>query len=104
MDKQYTQAAAIYEQLLAYSPNGAEIHNNLGLTLHYLGKSDQALGILEEGVAIDPDNQRIWLTIGYVSRELGKTAQAREALTNAIEGGVDDSIRNSAQQMLDALH
>ena len=102
-NRQYGQAAAMYERLLAFSPNDGEIHNNLGLTLHYLGRSTEALDRLEEGAAVDPQNQRIWLTLGYVNSALGNTGQAREALTNAIQTGTDESIRQSAKEMLEAL-
>jgi len=89
--------------LLAFNPDDGEIHNNLGLTLHYLGRSTEALDRLEEGAAVDPQNQRIWLTLGYVNSALGNTGQAREALTNAIQTGSDESIRQSAKKMLEAL-
>jgi Flp pilus assembly protein TadD len=101
--RQYDKAAAMYERLLAFSPNDGEILNNLGLTLHYLGRSTEALQRLNEGVAVDPENQRIWLTLGYVNSAVGNTEQARLALVNATQTGTDESIRESARQMLDAL-
>jgi tetratricopeptide (TPR) repeat protein len=102
-NRQYDRAAQSYEQLLAFSPNDAEIHNNLGLTLHYLGRSNEALQRLNEGVAADPENQRIWLTLGYVNSQLGNIEEARSALTNATQIGTDDSIRQSASKMLQDL-
>jgi len=102
-NRQYDLAADMYEQLLAFSPNDAEIYNNLGLTLHYLGRSTEALGKLNEGVAVDPEHQRIWLTLGYVNSQLGNTEQARAALTTAARIGTDESIRQSALTMLEGL-
>lgn len=102
-NRQYAQAAEMYERLLAFSPNNAELLNNLGLTLHYLGRSDEALQRLGEGVAADPDNQRVWLTTGYVNGELGDIDRARSALTNATLIGDNESIRQSAQEMLNKL-
>lgn len=102
-NRQYEQAAEMYERLLTLSPDNPEIYNNLGLTLHYMGKSTEALRRLEQGVALDPDHQRIWLTIGYVNSELGNVDRARTALTNATMIGDNDSIRQSAQKMLDNL-
>jgi Flp pilus assembly protein TadD len=103
VNKQYKSAAAMYERLLAFNPQNVGTLNNLGLTLHYLGRSDEALSKLGEGVAIDPEDQRIWLTLGYVNSQLGNTEQARTALTNATEVGADDTIRRSAMKMLDSL-
>lgn len=102
-NRQYEKAAEMYERLLAFSPNDAEIYNNLGLTLHYLGRSTEALGKLNEGIAIDPEHQRIWLTLGYVNSQLGNTEQARTALTAATQIGSDESIRQSATKMLEGL-
>ena len=102
-NKQYATAAALYEQLLAFSPNDAEIYNNLGLTLHYLGRSDEALRRLNDGVAVDAEHQRIWLTLGFVNSQLGNSEQARNALTKAVQVGNDESIRQSATKMLEEL-
>jgi len=100
---QYAQAAQLYEQLLTFSPDDAEIYNNLGLTLFYLGRADDAVARLNEGVTRDPAHQRIWLTLGYVNSQLGNTAEAREALTRASETGSNASVREAALEMLAKL-
>ncbi len=102
-NKQFDRAADLYERLLAFNPNNAETYNNLGLTLHYLGRSTDALRRLNEGVAVDAENQRIWLTLGYVNSQLGNTEQARAALTTAVQIGSDELIRQSAMKMLEDL-
>lgn len=102
-NRQYRQAAELYEQLLTFSPNDAEIQNNLGLTLFYAGRTDEALRTLNEGVAANPEHQRIWLTLGYVNSQLGNTFKAREALTRATQTGGDASIREAAMEMLAEL-
>jgi Flp pilus assembly protein TadD len=102
-NRQYDRAADLYEQLLAFSPNDAEIYNNLGITLHYLGRSTESLRWLNDGIAVDAEHQRIWLTLGYVNSQLGNTEQARAALTTAAQIGSDDSIRQSAMRMLEEL-
>ncbi len=100
---QYDRAAELYENLLAYGPNNVDTYNNLGLTLHYLGRSTESLQKLNDGVAIDPTHQRIWLTLGYVNSQLGNTEQARTALTNALQFGTDEEIKRSATEMLGNL-
>jgi tetratricopeptide (TPR) repeat protein len=102
-NRQYQQAANAYERLLALDPQNAEIYNNLGLTLHYLGRSDEALRRLNDGIAVNPENQRIWLTLGFVNSQLGNVEQARKALTTATETGSNETIRQSAMKMLEAL-
>jgi tetratricopeptide (TPR) repeat protein len=101
--RQYDRAAQLYEELLVYSPEDAEIYNNLGLTLFYTGRTDEALRRLNEGVAVDAEHQRIWLTLGYVNSQLGNTEQARAALTQATRVGGNASIRESAEKMLAEL-
>jgi len=100
---QYAQAAEMYEKLLDFGPNNADTYNNLGLTLHYLGRSDEALERLNEGIAKDATHQRTWLTMGFVNSQLGNTDAARTALTNAIQMGTDAEIKRSATEMLDSL-
>ena len=102
-DKQYAEAAELYEQLLTFGPNNADVHNNLGLTLHYLGRSVEALARLEEGLALDSTNQRIWLTFGFVNSEIGNVDEARAALTSAVQIDADNQIGQSAAKMLENL-
>ena len=101
--RQYALAAESYKRLLDYDSQNSEVYNNLGLTLHYLNRSDEALRYLNEGVALEPSNQRIWLTLGYVNSQLGNTEQARSALDKASSIGDNESIRQSALRMLDEL-
>jgi len=99
----YPGAVTLYQQLLKLDPNNVEIHNNLGITLHYLGRSAEALQELKAGLALNPTHQRTWLTIGFVNSQLGNTEEARTALTNASQMGPNEEIRQSARTMLEAL-
>jgi predicted Zn-dependent protease len=100
---QYDRAAELYERLLAAGSNSVDLYNNLGITLHYLGRSAEALQRLNEGAAIDPSYQRIWLTLGFVNGQIGHTQQARSALIKATELGADTQVGQSAAEMLQAL-
>ncbi|MEQ1802766.1 MAG: tetratricopeptide repeat protein [Gammaproteobacteria bacterium] len=98
----YARAAGLYEQLLALDPQNVELYNNLGLTLHYLGRSTEALEKLRAGAARDPAHQRTWLTTGFINAQLGNAGEARSALEKA-QVGPDDDIRKSAREMLASL-
>ena len=100
---QYDRAAALYQQLLTFDATNVETYNNLGLTLHYIGRSPEAVQKLSEGLALQPKHQRSWLTLGYINSQLGNTEQARTALTNALQMGTDEKIRESARTMLEGL-
>ncbi len=101
--KQYDRAADLYEQLLALRPNDVLVHNNLGITLHYLGRSAEALRVLDQGVSMDPTYQRIWLTLGFVNSQVGNIPQARAALTTATELDAGSEVGQSAAEMLASL-
>jgi tetratricopeptide (TPR) repeat protein len=101
--KQYDKAAELYERLLVLGPNNVETYNNLGITLHYLGRSSEALSRLNEGVAVDPTHQRIWLTLGFVYSRVGNTENARTALTTAAKIDADNEIGKSAVKMIENL-
>jgi Flp pilus assembly protein TadD len=103
VNKQYDRAAGLYERLLVLDPSSVDTYNNLGITLHYLGRSNEALGTLNEGVAVDPTHQRIWLTLGFVNSQLGNVEQARAALTKAAQMGPDSEVGQSARSMLNNL-
>ena len=102
-NRQYDKAADLYERLLVFGPNNVDNYNNLGITLHYLGKSSEAILRLNEGVAIDPTHQRIWLTLGFVNSQIGDTVQARTALNTAAKINADNEIGKSAIKMLEDL-
>lgn len=101
--RQYGSAAKLYQRLLDFDPENVETYNNLGITLHYLGRSTEALRWLKEGVALDPKHQRIRLTTGFVYSQLGNINQARSALTTAVEIAADSDIGKSAAKMLESL-
>jgi len=102
-NKQYDSAADSYERLLALDPNDVNTYNNLGITLHYLGRSTEALSRLEEGVSVDPTYPRIWLTLGFVNSQLGNIGQARAALATAAELDAEGDVGQSAATMLESL-
>jgi tetratricopeptide (TPR) repeat protein len=95
----YAEAEALYSRLLALNPQNVELYNNLGLTLHYLDRSSEALQKLAAGLKIDPKHQRSWLTTGFVNLRLGNASEARAALTKARDVGDDKQIRESAEKM-----
>lgn len=102
-EQRYDLAAQRYRQAIEAGSRDANDYNSLGLTLHYLGRSAEALQVLNAGIALDSTYQRIWLTLGYVNSQLGNTELAREALGTAVQMGPDNEIGRSAAGMLDQL-
>ncbi len=101
--KRYAAAAEAYRRLVSLRPRDVEIHNNLGLVLHYQGRSREAVEVLEEGVAIDPQYQRIWLTLGFVKSGAGDVGGAKLAFQRAVDIAPDSGIALEAKSMLERL-
>lgn len=99
--RRYGEAARTYRRMLELEPGNASIHNELGLVLHYDGKSAEALAALRKATALDPKLQRAWLSLGFVLKSTGKDAQAREALTKTIALGPSTAQGREAREMLD---
>ena len=101
--QQYERAAQSYEQALRAGSQDVNDYNSLGLTLHYLGRSEEGLAVLSEGIAVDSNYQRIWLTLGFVNSQLGNGQAAREALGTALQMDPNNEIGQSAAEMLNTL-
>jgi tetratricopeptide (TPR) repeat protein len=103
INQQFEEAAELYQRMLVMGSGGVDTYNNLGITLHYLGRSDEALSVLDEGVEVDATYQRIWLTMGYVNSQIGHTEKARTALATAVSLDAASDVGQSAAKMLENL-
>lgn len=54
-EQQYEAAFALYVDLLELTPGSAQTWSNLGATLYYLDRHEEALRHFERAVEIDPD-------------------------------------------------
>lgn len=82
--RRFADAAGVYRKILTLDPKNASVYNELGLVLHYQGKSDEALDALKTATTLDPGLQRAWLSYGFVLTSLGRAEQARLALQKTI--------------------
>ncbi|MCC6501740.1 MAG: tetratricopeptide repeat protein [Deltaproteobacteria bacterium] len=64
--KQFNESVKYYKKVLEVKPGEADLYNDLGLSLHYLGNSAEAVKYLDEGIKKNPYHQRIWLTKGFI--------------------------------------
>ncbi len=101
--KNYAKSAVLYERLVNMDPRNGDSYNNLGITLHYLGRSTEAIQWLEAGSEMDASNQRLWLTLGFVRKEIGETEAARSALSTALEIDADTDVGQSAARFLSEM-
>ena len=90
-------------KVVELDPKNAEAFNNFGLSLHYAGRSAEAVETLKRGTQADPSYQRIWLTLGFVQAAMGRRQDAQQALQQAIDAGPDTPIAEEAKRMLGRL-
>jgi tetratricopeptide (TPR) repeat protein len=96
----WNDAIPLYRRVLELDPNDVDAMNDLGLALHYTGRSQEGLELLEKGAGMAPDFQRMWLTLGFVRANSDDAAGAREALTRARDIDPNSDIGREAERML----
>jgi tetratricopeptide (TPR) repeat protein len=100
---QYSQAIQAYEKFLTLNPREVDIYNDLGLALHYTGRSTEAIRKLRQGTEVGPTYQRIWLSLGFVLASTNSVAEARVALNKARNMDSGSKVGQEAKRMLDQL-
>jgi len=101
--KRFGEAITAYRKLLELAPDNADTFNDLGLALHYAGRSAEALQVLEQGAVRDAGFQRIWLTLGFVRLQLGRVDEARTAFETCLRIDPESPIAVEARRFLDRL-
>jgi TolB-like protein/Flp pilus assembly protein TadD len=75
--RRYDEALSKSDKTIAFNPNFAEGYNARGLTLHYVGRSEEALRCHERATALDPYGPVIWLHFQAVALyQLGRYSEA----------------------------
>ena len=83
--RRYDEALGATERATAFNPNFALGHIALGVTHHYLGRSEEALKHFERAVALDPFCPDIWLHLrAQAEYQLGRYAEAVSLLKRRI--------------------
>ena len=102
--KQFEQSSVYYKKVLAIKSGETDLYNDLGLSLHYLGNSAEALKYVEEGINKNPYHQRIWLTKGFIlAYGSGDMEGAKAAWEKANALNPESQIGKAAAEYLSAL-
>lgn len=72
------EAVAMLQQASQLAPNVAEIHNNLGLGLAKLGRTDEAQTELEIATRLKPTLDVAWMSLGGLYQTQGKIKKSLE--------------------------
>ncbi|CAG1066259.1 hypothetical protein BAC1_01866 [uncultured bacterium] len=99
--KQFNESVKHYKKVLEIKPGEADLYNDLGLSLHYLGNSAEAVKYLDEGINKNPYHQRIWLTKGFVlAYGMGDLEGAKAAWEKANALNPESQIGKAASEYL----
>ena len=78
------EAASVFQEALAISPDDPEIAINLGNTLAILNRPEDAIAWFERAIARKPDDADAYANLGHTQRQLGRNDAAIAAYDRAI--------------------
>ena len=99
----YEAAARSYIEVVRREPSNTDMRNNLAISLHYAGRSAEALDAAKDGLRMAPDHQRTLLTLGFIQRATGDQANARDSLTRAVAQDASSTVGLEAQRLLQSM-
>ena len=99
-NRRFEESIVYYRKALTENPKDADTLNDLGLALHYTGKTQDGVAALKKAVKADPKYQLSWLSLGYVLSVLKRFEEANEALKNCVALGADTPQGVEAKKML----
>ena len=67
--QRYEEALALYRTMIELDPDSAVTHSNLGATLYYLGRSEDALRSFERALALDPNLETARAAVSTLAAE-----------------------------------
>jgi tetratricopeptide (TPR) repeat protein len=81
----YDEAVSLYEQALEIDPSSPEAVNNLGASLSYLGRDEEAEQCFRQSIALKPDYVEAHGNLGSLLRQKGDFVGAEAALRRALK-------------------
>lgn len=97
---QFDKAAENYKRL-ALKSDDVDLYNEIGISLHYAGRSSEGIKYIDEGIKKNPGHQRIWLTKGFImAHGIGDLKAARTAWEKARSLNPDSPIGKAAGDYL----
>ncbi len=96
----FQQAIDIYNRILRINERDVDTLNDLGLALHYTGKSKEGADVLRKATSYDPKHQRAWLSLGFVLAASGRTEEAKGPLNKAISLNPENDVGKEAKRIL----
>ena len=79
-----SEAVDANQTAVALSPQDAEAHYNLGITLLHLRRLDKAVASFRQTIALQPESAEAHINLGITLQELGRLEQAAASYKTAI--------------------
>ena len=86
-EQQWAQAASAYQDVVALNPNDARGWLRLGMSLHRLGKLDDAMTAHRRAAAFPAQHARAMVHIARTEARRGNVAEAMRALRAGVDAG-----------------
>ncbi|MBF0417524.1 MAG: tetratricopeptide repeat protein, partial [Magnetococcales bacterium] len=81
----FSEAEALYRQILREQPRHQDAHNLLGYLLHQRGHRDEAIVMIKKAIAIDPNQPLFHNNLGIVLQNHGQPEAALAAYQKAMK-------------------
>jgi len=101
--KQYTQARALFESLVAARYDDPEAHFGLGLTLYALGDLPGARFEFQQLIKLAPERYEGYFNLGVVAARAGNHDEALANYNKALELATGKAPEAAVRQVLDAI-
>jgi tetratricopeptide (TPR) repeat protein len=88
----FAEAAVAFERALEFSPEDAEIWNNLGYSQFCAGATDRALESYDRALSLDPRYKLAWYNKGYALHGIDQLEEAVECYEAAVAVDTDDKV------------
>ena len=97
MTRQYEEAIAEGERAVSLSPNGADAHAHLAMTLHYVGRPEEAIALFKKATRLNPMPPNWYLFgLGNTYCLAGQYKEAIATIQKAIRHNPDDLMAHIA--------
>ena len=98
--QRFQEAILIYEKAATINPQNPDVLNDLALSYHYTGETEQALNALNRAIEADPAYKYAWLSKGFILSSLGKYEEAITSLDKVKELDPGGPLSRSADDFL----
>jgi adenylate cyclase len=91
LKREYDKAIAEGERAVALDPGGAGVYTMYAMSLHYAGRSEEAILMFQKAIRLNPAGETgIYLHFGHALRTTGRFEEAVSAYKKALQPAPDN--------------